>query len=81
MGIKRGLLRELERLEDVATLEKRPFSEHMKHASELRKMIADMGGKLRKQRLWTLIFDAPPNLPEKLPDGWELDGKTLTVRY
>jgi hypothetical protein len=27
------------------------------------------------------IFDAPLNLPEKLPDEWELDGKTLTVRY
>ena len=81
MGIKRGLLRELDRLEEVVTMEKRSFGERMKRASELRSAITEMGGKLRTHRLWTLVFDAPPNLPEKLPDGWELDGKTLTVRY
>ena len=81
MGIKRGLLRELDRLEDVVTLEKRPFNEHMKHARELRKRLPTWAGSSESSDLWTLIFDAPPNIPEKLPDGWELDGKTLTVRY
>ncbi len=81
MGTKRGLLRELDRPEDGATLERRPFSERMKCAGEIRNAITAMGGKLRKQRLWTLVFDTPPKLPAKLPDGWELDGKTLTVRY
>jgi hypothetical protein len=66
---------------EVCTLEPRSFIDRMKHASELRTTITAMGGKLQKHRLLTLVFDAPPNLPEILPDGWVLNGTTLTVRY
>jgi hypothetical protein len=81
MGTKRGLLGELDRLEDIGDAKWRPFDERMKRASELRSAIGEMGGKLRRHGLWTLVFDAPANLPATLPEGWKLDGKTLTVRY